>query len=651
MSHPHPADSWSIPTVHYSPWKRYGLAVALVVAAIALRAWLDPLMGHPSVAIFMVAILVGAWVGGVGPAVLCLILLHLVHGYGFQRPPGLWEPNVASVVSIGGWYVVGITAGILSQMRTSAQRRARQEQIEATSQREQLKSTLSCMADGVIVTDINGRLTLMNRAAEALTGWSMADAKGKAWWEIFAIRRGDSPAGVESPIDRVLREGQVVHERMPLALTSRTGQTIPVAYSAAPVQTLDPRITGVVLVFRDESERLKTQLALQDADRRKDEFLATLAHELRNPLAPICMGLELLGMSAGNSHAAEEIRAMMDRQTQHMVRLIDDLLDVSRITRGKLELRKSRVSLADIVRDAVAATRPLLDEADHLLTVRLPEQPLWLNADANRLTQVFTNLLNNAAKFTPREGRIELAAQHSDSEVIVTVSDSGIGIPPEKADQVFGMFTQIHVSSERRNTGLGIGLTLVKSLVEMHGGTVEVQPRGQDSGTTFLIRLPAAAEPAPASSLADVNGSRQDLADAVPAMKRRILVVDDNHDALVSLSRMVTLLGNEVRQAHDGLEALEIGQSFRPEIVLMDLGMPKMNGFDAARRMRQEPWGRELSLVATTGWGQDDDRRRSAEAGFDHHLVKPIEVAALREILDKSPVPHFAAKRLARVPS
>jgi PAS domain S-box-containing protein len=621
------------------------------VAAIALRAWLDPLMGHPSVAIFMVAILVGAWVGGVGPAVLCLILLHLVHGYGFQRPPGLWEPNVASVVSIGGWYVVGITAGILSQMRTSAQRRARQEQIEATSQREQLKSTLSCMADGVIVTDINGRLTLMNRAAEALTGWSMADAKGKAWWEIFAIRRGDSPAGVESPIDRVLREGQVVHERMPLALTSRTGQTIPVAYSAAPVQTLDPRITGVVLVFRDESERLKTQLALQDADRRKDEFLATLAHELRNPLAPICMGLELLGMSAGNSHAAEEIRAMMDRQTQHMVRLIDDLLDVSRITRGKLELRKSRVSLADIVRDAVAATRPLLDEADHLLTVRLPEQPLWLNADANRLTQVFTNLLNNAAKFTPREGRIELAAQHSDSEVIVTVSDSGIGIPPEKADQVFGMFTQIHESSERRNTGLGIGLTLVKSLVEMHGGTVEVQPRGQDSGTTFLIRLPAAAEPAPASSLADVNGSRQDLADAVPAMKRRILVVDDNHDALVSLSRMVTLLGNEVRQAHDGLEALEIGQSFRPEIVLMDLGMPKMNGFDAARRMRQEPWGRELSLVATTGWGQDDDRRRSAEAGFDHHLVKPIEVAALREILDKSPVPHFAAKRLARVPS
>jgi PAS domain S-box-containing protein len=650
MPHPTSADAQTPLQANQSPWMRYALALALVAGAIALRAWLDPLIGHPSVAIFMVAILVGAWVGGIGPAVLCLILLHLVHGYGFQRPPGLWEPNVASVVSIGAWYLVGITAGILSQMRTSAQRRAQQEQIEAITQREQLKSTLSCMADGVIVTDVNGRLTLMNRAAEALTGWTMADANGKPWWEIFAISRDGSPADVESPIDRVLREGQVVHERTPLVLTSRTGQTIPVAYSAAPVQTLDPQITGVVLVFRDESERRQTQLALQDADRRKDEFLATLAHELRNPLAPICMGLELLQMSPDDSQAAEEVRAMMDRQTQHMVRLIDDLLDVSRITRGKLELRMSRVQLADIVRDAVAATRPLLDEADHLLTVRLPEQPIWLNADANRLTQVLTNLLNNAAKFTPREGRIELAAQHSDSEVTVTVSDSGIGIPPEKADQVFGMFTQIHESSERRNTGLGIGLTLVKSLVEMHGGTVEVQTRGQNPGTTFLVRLPAAPAPA-AAPHAGVNGSRQDLSDAVPAVRRRILVVDDNQDALESLSRVVTLLGNDVRQAQDGLEALEVGQSFRPDIVLMDLGMPKMNGFDAARRMRQEPWGRELSLVATTGWGQDEDRRRSAEAGFDHHLVKPIAVSALREILDKSPTPHFTAKRLPRVPS
>jgi PAS domain S-box-containing protein len=537
--------------------------------------------------------------------------------------------------------------GILSRIRVSAQLRAHREHIEACSQREQLNSTLACMADGVLATDVNGRLTLMNRAAEALTGWSFAESKGKPWWEILAIRRDDSTADVESPIDRVLHEVRVVHERLPLLLKPRSGHTIPIAYSAAPVQTPDGQVTGVVLVFRDESERLRTQLALQDADRRKDEFLAMLAHELRNPLAPICMGLELLRMSAGDSQAMEEVRSMMDRQTQHMVRLIDDLLDVSRITRGKLALRKSAVELADIVRDAVAATRPMLDEANHRLTVHLPEQPLRIYADANRLTQVLTNLLNNAAKFTPREGRIELAAQHSDSEVIVTVSDSGIGIPPEKADRVFGMFTQIHESSERRNTGLGIGLTLVKSLVEMHGGTVEVQSRGQNHGTTFLIRLPAAAAPATAMSPDEVDGSVKAGADALPPVKRRILIVDDNRDALESLSRMVRLLGNDVRQAHDGLEALEIGRSFRPDIVLMDLGMPKLNGFDAARRMRQEPWGCELPLVATTGWGQDDDRRESAEAGFDHHLVKPIAVAALREVLDKSS-PRLVQIRLHR---
>src|SRR5688500_3962874 len=221
MSHAHPGDARAILKPNLTRWVRYGLAVALVAGAIALRAWLVPLMGHPSVAIFMVAILVGAWVGGIGPAILCLILLHVVHGYGFQTRPGLWEPNVASIVSIIGWYAVGITAGILSQMRTAAQLRAHREQIEAVSQREQLKSTLTCMADGVLATDVNGRLTLMNRAAEALTGWSFADAKGQPWREIFAIRRDDSPADVESPIDRVLHEGRVVHERTPLVLTSR----------------------------------------------------------------------------------------------------------------------------------------------------------------------------------------------------------------------------------------------------------------------------------------------------------------------------------------------------------------------------------------------------------------------------------------------
>jgi CheY-like chemotaxis protein/two-component sensor histidine kinase len=307
------------------------------------------------------------------------------------------------------------------------------------------------------------------------------------------------------------------------------------------------------------------------------------------------------------------------------------LLDVSRITCGKLELRKSQVQLADIIRDAITSTQPLLDEAGHQLIVRLPDKPVLLSADGSRLTQVLTNLLNNATKFTPRAGRIELVAESTDGEVSITVSDSGIGIPADKIDRVFDLFTQVHESSEFGHTGLGIGLTLVKRLVEMHGGSVEVQSGERNRGTTFIVRLPVLSEP-PAMVSAPHNSH-----DVPRAAKRRILVVDDNVDALESLGRLVALLGNEVRRAHDGLEAFEIAQTFQPDIVLMDLGMPTLNGYGAARRIRQEPWGREMVLVATTGWGQDDDRRRTAEAGFDCHLVKPITMAALQELLDASP--------------
>jgi CheY-like chemotaxis protein/two-component sensor histidine kinase len=314
-----------------------------------------------------------------------------------------------------------------------------------------------------------------------------------------------------------------------------------------------------------------------------------------------------------------------------MVRLIDDLLDVSRITRGKLELRKAQIDLAEIVRNAVEATRHCFQEAQHRLTVRLPERPVLMYADANRLTQVLTNLLNNAAKFTPREGRVELIAQTSGSEVVVTVSDSGIGIPEDKLDAIFEMFTQLGATRESGHAGLGIGLTLVKRLVEMHGGSVAVHSRGQNLGTTVRLQLPAL--PAPPTT---ANGRAFYGTTSLPVAKRRILVVDDNPDALESLTQLVARMGNEVCRAHDGREAIEAAEAFQPDIVLMDLGMPNVNGYEAARRMREQPWGRHLTLIATTGWGQDEDRRRTAEAGFDRHLVKPIDVAELRELLATS---------------
>jgi PAS domain S-box-containing protein len=612
--------------------QRYGLAIVLVAIAIALRTWLDPVMGHQSVAFFMGAILLGAWFGGVGPALLCLVLLHVVHGYWFEDPPGLWQPTMSSIVTTIGWYAVGVTAGLLSQRRASALLRAQAEHLEAISQREHLRATLSCIADGVLVTDATGRLTLMNPAAETLTGWKLAESMGSTLAEIFTIRNEDSGVRAECPLDRVLKEGRIVQERTPLVLESRDGHTTPIAYSVAPVHDLDGQTTGIVLVFRDVSERRRAELALQNADRRKDEFLATLAHELRNPLAPICMGLELLELSSDDPQATVQVRTMMQRQSQHMVRLIDDLLDVSRITRGKLDLKKSQVELSDVVRDALAATRHLLDQADLKYTIRLPEKPIRLYADSNRLTQVLTNLLNNAAKFTPREGRIELSAEQVGGEVVLTVADSGIGIPPDKLNCVFEIFTQLHESRESIQAGLGIGLTLVKRLVEMHGGNVEARSRGRNQGTTFVVRLPILSE---APDL--VDHALANPFGPISTVKRRVLVVDDIADALDSLSCLVARMGNDVRQARDGWEALEVGRTFQPDIVLMDLGMPNLNGYEAARNMRQEPWGRNLTLVATTGWGQDDDRRRSAEAGFDRHLVKPIAIAALREVLDSPP--------------
>ncbi len=615
-----------------SGWRRYALALVLIAIAIVVRTLLTPLMGQQSFAIFLAALLTNAWFGGLGPAILSLVVLHVVHGYWFNEPRGLIHPTTASIVTTIVYYVVGILVGVLSQKRTAAQQRAQEQQLEAVSQREHLRTTLACMADGVIVTDVHGRVTLINATAAAMTGWSVADATGQPWWEIFAIRREDGQENVESPIDRVLQEVCVVHERMPLTLTSRTGRVVPIAYSAAPVQNPEGAIQGAVLIFRDESERRRTELALRNADRRKDEFLATLAHELRNPLAPISMGLELLEISVDDQQAIRDVCAMMQRQTRHMVRLVDDLLDVSRITRGKLELRRSEVDLGEIIRNAVEAARPLIDEAQHQLSIRLPEKRILLYADANRLTQVLTNLLNNAAKYTPRQGRIELTAEGTTTEANVTVSDSGVGIPADKLDRVFEMFAQINESSEYGHTGLGIGLTLVKRLVEMHGGSVEVQSAGRNLGTTFQVRLPVLPQ-APLSNNGEPNARRE----CPMTARRRVLVVDDNVDALESLSRIVTYMGNEVRKAHDGLEAIDVAREFLPDIVLMDLGMPNLNGYEAARRMRQEPWAQQVRFIATTGWGQDEDRRRTADAGFDRHLVKPIEIASLREVLSAQP--------------
>jgi len=367
---------------------------------------------------------------------------------------------------------------------------------------------------------------------------------------------------------------------------------------------------------------------LTDANRLKDEFLATLAHELRNPLAPIRTALELMTHAPDDSRVAASAREVMARQVSQIVRLIDDLLDLSRVSRGIIELRRMRLPIGVVIRDAVETSRPLIEAAGHELVVDMDDDALMLDVDPTRIVQVVANLLNNAAKFTPRGGRIELRTSRDGGCAVVSVRDNGSGIPPAMLDRVFDMFTQVDRTHTQTGAGLGIGLTLVRRLAEMHGGTVEARSEGPGTGSEFIVRLPlaAAAEPPAAPG-------RTPAAAEPPAKRLRILVADDNVDAASILAMMMELMGHETRIANDGQTALDIAREFRPDAMVLDIAMPGLGGHEVARSIRKEPWGAAVLLIAASGWGQAGDRQQSLEAGFDHHLVKPVEFETLDQLL------------------
>jgi signal transduction histidine kinase/DNA-binding response OmpR family regulator len=373
----------------------------------------------------------------------------------------------------------------------------------------------------------------------------------------------------------------------------------------------------------EESRRLVERLS-QD-DRRKDEFLATLAHELRNPLAPLRNSVQLLRLMDKGNPGAAPIHEMMDRQVDHLVRLVDDLLEVSRISRGTFELRKERVQLAAVVRNAVDTSTPPIHAGGHQFTTTVPREPLWLDGDPVRLAQILSNLLNNAATYTDHGGRISLHARAEDGFALISVRDNGAGIHPEALPRMFQMFHRTVAANRRNPGGLGIGLSLARGLAEMHGGTISATSEGLGLGSEFTVRLPLAASQA----AADVR--EPDSTSELPP--RRVLVVDDNHDAADSLGMILKLLGADVRVARDGPEALETLQDYDPEVVLLDIGMPGMDGYEVARRIRAQRRGPRPTIVALTGFGQEKDRRDAREAGFDHHLVKPAEIDALKALL------------------
>jgi PAS domain S-box-containing protein len=397
---------------------------------------------------------------------------------------------------------------------------------------------------------------------------------------------------------------------------------------AFPVNNAAGQLYRLVGIIDDFTERKYAEEALKEADRRKDEFLATLAHELRNPLAPIRNATQVLRMRNLADPLLGSARDIIDRQVQQMVRLIDDLLDISRITRGKLQLRKERIELAAAIHSAVEAARPAIDGQGHELTVTQPQEPVHLQADPIRLAQVFSNLLNNAAKYTEKGGHIWLTAERQGGAVVASVRDTGIGIAAEHLPQLFEMFSQVTPALERSQGGLGIGLALVRGLVGLHGGSVAARSAGPGRGSEFIVRLPVLGTPTPVRPEPSADGEK-----LCAGPKCRILVADDLRDSVDSLAMMLRQAGHDTRTAHDGLEAVQAAATFRPDVVLLDIGMPKLNGYEAARHIRQQPWGKRMVLVAVTGWGQEEDKRRTREVGFDHHLTKPVEPAALERLL------------------
>jgi len=861
--------------------KAYALGIILLAGVVLLRWLLDPLLGDtfPLVTLYG-AVAATIWFGGYRPAILVAILGYLAGHYWFIQPRGHFDlSNSANVVGLIAYlFTCTLIIAFGEATRISHGR--------VTQQGELLRVTLESIGDAVITTDTGGRITYLNKVAEALTGWLQQDALGQPLENVFRIVNEATGQPVESPATRALREGVVAGLASHTVLVQRNGSKCPIDDSAAPIRDEDGKVSGCVLIFRNvtaqrdvergktsqlltarllaaivessndaiisksldgiiqswnagaervfgftsaeavgqhislvipperigeedriiaslkagqrvehfeterrrsdgrhihvsltispirddsgkvvgaskivrditerklaEAERQKfvtlvenstdfigmcdlngipffvnraglemvgldsieqaartpvpdfffpedqdrimneffpsvmenghgeievrfrhfktgearwmayklltltdadgnptafatvsqdvterKQLAddlmrlaadLSEADRRKNEFIATLAHELRNPLAPVSNMLEVLKHAEGDIETLRRARGTMERQLGQIVRLVDDLLDLNRISRDRLELRPSDVELSSLIHQAIEVAGPLLDAAGHELRLDLPEEPIYLHADPARLAQVFGNLLNNSCRYTRPGGSIQVSAKLLDNQVLVTVKDNGVGIPKDKLKSIFDMFAQVYRGTETSQGGLGIGLTLVKRLVEMHDGSVEARSAGEDQGSEFLVRLPVLSE-------GQKPSAARSIAAAEPAATHRILIVDDNRDNAESLALLLGITGNETYIARDGIEAIEAAAEHRPEVVLLDIGLPKLSGHDVCRRIRAEAWGKDIVVIALTGWGQEEDRRKSQEAGFDGHLVKPVDYDELLELL------------------
>jgi PAS domain S-box-containing protein len=739
-------------TPNFSRLGRYGFAIVVVLIAALLREILSPVLGQgvPFI-LFYPAVAIAAWLGGFWPGILSTALSGFLSWYVFMPPYLSWTVlNTSAAGQITVFILACLFICLLAESLHEATRTARQGETKEREQREQYRVTLASIGDAVIATDAKGCIMFMNPVAESLTGWKYHDASGKPLNDVFKIINEQTRQPVENPVQRVLRDGQVIGLANHTVLLSPDGVEIPIDDSAAPIQDGKGSVAGVVLVFRDVrgqrgaekaratlaaivessddaivskdlngrimtwnlgaerlfgyredevvgqpitliippdrideeaeilrrirngqrlehyetvrlrkdgtqveisltvspvkaadgtiigaskiardiTERRTMERQLREADRQKDNFIAILAHELRNPLGPIQNTVKILQLERSDDRDLRHYCEIIEKETLQINRLLGDLLDSSRITQGKLSLQKERIDLNSAVNRAVEASRFAIDEAGHKLTIASSLQPLIVEADPMRLAQVFSNLLNNAAKFTPAGGDIRVVAERHGNQAVVRVNDSGIGIAAELMPKIFDMFVQGETVTERSHGGLGLGLTLARDIVQLHGGTVEANSDGVGHGSEFVVSLPLAMAPTPVE-----RGRSAAIKMAAGSPPRRIVIVDDSKNQVLSLERLFKRMGHDVRVAYDAAGAVRVMEEFLPDFALIDIGLPGVNGYDLARRLREQAQFRNVTLIAQTGWGREEDRNQARAAGFDYHLVKPIDHQRLAEIL------------------
>ena len=520
----------------------------------------------------------------------------------------------------------------IDQLRNEIARRLNAERM-ADNQRQLWQVTLSSIGDAVIATDMAGGITFMNPVAEAHLACQFEQCAGQSVEEVFIIRDERTGAPLENPVRQVIRTGRTVTLANHTVLVRTDGTELPIDDSAAPIRDGAGTLRGVILVFHEisESRRLQRELlqqadALKEADARKDQFLAVLAHELRNPLSPLRNGLQIARMKIPADDVLRRTIEMMERQLEHMVRLVDDLMDVNRVSRGAIELRRAPVFIADVLARSAEAVRGDMEARGHRFHLEADGQGIAVMGDADRLAQVFSNLLTNSSKYSPNGGEILMRVVVDNDDVVVRVTDRGIGIPADQLERVFDMFSQVRLHQDRSEGGLGIGLSLVQTIVQMHGGSIVASSGGLGSGSTFTVRLPllqhSTAEQIQTSPATTSSGQAL-----------RVVVADDNIDSAHTLCVLLEAEGHEVRLAATGREAVQQVAEFKPNIVFMDVGMSDMDGVEATRHIREHSDGQRIDIVALTGWGQPKDRERTRLAGADRHVVKPIGPEELSEVL------------------